>query len=255
MPSDRIELIDHTSLTGNETAADIEKLCREARGSQGEPQAAAVCVHVQWVRLARLHLQRRNIKVATVINFWEGNDDAETVRRETRAAIDAGAQEIDLVHPAFARLAVDFTNGVMMRIIWAVCLRECAGPGVTTKLILETAAWDDMQALEDTAYKALEAGFDFLKTSTGKHSQGGATPAAVAALIPAVNRFEQVTGKKRGIKISGGVRTPEQAEVFLDQLREAGIPITPERVRLGSSGLLQQLRAGAGDATCGAGSY
>lgn len=240
-----IPLIDHTSLTGKETPHDIKKLCDEARGDGIEESAAAICIFPQHLTQARQELFDSAIRLATVVNFPKGGRDARKVRAEINAAIKEGAQEIDLVTPY-----AHYHSKVVVNDIWKACLDVCAkSNGIVTKLILETGAWENAQALQEHAEEALEAGFDFLKTSTGKFmvpdgtgnkKVSGATPEAVNLFIMAranTKRWES------GIKISGGVRDLEGASAYLEQMARANIHLEPRFVRFGSSSLLPHLRA------------
>lgn len=189
------ELVDHTALKAETTAADVEALCRQAI----QHGFAAVCVNPVYVRRAAARLSGSGIAVASVVSFPLGAHTAVQKAREAGEALAMGATEVDMV----AGLAAIRTGQweVLAREVEAVA-RAAAGSGLV-KVILETAALRPEQILR-AGRTAVAAGADFLKTSTGFHPAGGATPAAVALL-------REAAGGKAGVKASGGIRTCEDA--------------------------------------------
>jgi len=229
-----LSLLDLTSLGEHDTPAQIEALCASARAAPGLP--AALCVYPEHITSVRRCLQGTVVKVATVVNFPDGGSDPLRVERETRRALAAGADEIDLVLPwrALLRGEVTIADSVV-RACRAVC-----GDGVVLKLILETGALGTPERIRQACAIGLEAGVDFLKTSTGKVPVN-ATPAAAAVMLDAI----AAAGGRCGFKAAGGIRTLADAMVYLD-LAEARLGagwIDPAHFRIGASALFAELAA------------
>jgi deoxyribose-phosphate aldolase len=184
-------LIDHTLLKPEATADDVRKLCAEAR----RYHFASVCVNPYWVPLVTAELAGSDVKVCTVVGFPLGANMTEIKQAEAVAAIQAGAQEVDMVQNVGALRGGDFD--AVKNDIQAVAGAAHRG-GAILKVILETALLDDNQkAIACTLAKL--AGADFVKTSTG-FSSGGATAHDIALM-------RLVAGPEMGVKASGGVRT------------------------------------------------
>lgn len=213
--------IDHTLLKAEATPDDIRTLCAEAR----EHQFAAVCVNPVYVRLAAEQLAGSGVKVATVCGFPLGAVTPNQKAAEARQSIENGADEIDMVIHIGAARAGDW-NAVQADI---QAVRDATADRVL-KVIIETALLDDEQKRRATE-AAVQAGADFVKTSTG-FSTGGATVADVALM-------NEVIAGRAAIKAAGGVRSPADAQAMID----AGA------TRLGTSGgvgLVTSGEAGAG---------
>lgn len=189
--------IDHTLLKAEATPDDIRRLCAEAK----EHGFAAVCVNPVYVHLAVQELAGSGVKVATVCGFPLGALTPDQKAVEARLSAEAGADEIDMViHIGAARAGDWFT---VQRDIEAV---RKAVPDRVLKVIIETALLNDEQKRQATE-AAVQAGADFVKTSTG-FSTGGATAEDVALMA------EVIAGRAQ-IKAAGGVRTPEDAQAML----------------------------------------
>ena len=184
-------LIDHTLLKPEATAADIRKICAEAR----QYGFASVCVNPYWIRLVAGELAGSTVKVCSVVGFPLGANATEIKVAETIAAIRDGAQEIDMVLN-IGELRGGTSDAVRAD-IKAVVDAAHAG-GAIVKVILETALLNDGQKVA-ASLLAKEAGADFVKTSTG-FGPSGATAADVALM-------RRTVGSTMGVKASGGVRT------------------------------------------------
>jgi len=226
-----LPLVDLTSLGDDDTDEKVERLCDRAL----ETGVAAVCVWPRFVPLARKRLGTAPVRLATVANFPDGSDDVATAVRETRAAIDAGADEVDVVAPIGAILEGDV--GLVSELV-QLC-RE-ATPEQTLKVILETGRLEDPTRITAATRAAIMAGPDFLKTSTGKFPTG-ATLEAAAVLLAVL---EEADGRV-GIKFSGGIRTTAQAAGYLHLVGHfMGSGWTsPSTVRFGATALLDDLLA------------
>ena len=227
--------LDLTSLDEDDTPATAAALARRARTPCGTP--VALCVNPELVIAARMSLMREGIggvRVATVVNFPDGSLDADRAERETRRAIAAGADEIDLVFPWRGFLAGD--RGAARDLVARVKAR-CAERALL-KVILENAAYPSVFELAKAASAAVRGGADFLKTSTGRFSSG-ATPEAVRCLLDTI----AAAGRPVGLKVSGGIRTLAQARIYIDLAAGAfgRERVVPARFRIGASSLLDEL--------------
>ena len=226
--------LDHTRLGTDDTDEDIRNFCADAAAGAAHP--VAVCVHPQFAGVARRALDAGGapeIAVAVVANFPEGGTSAARPLAEIRAAAAAGATEFDLVFPWRAWLAGDRDAG--QRLL-AAC-RE-ASAGQVLKVILETGEQGEPRLIRELASLALDAGADFIKTSTGRMAVG-ATPAAARAILEIVR--DRGHG---GLKASGGIRTVADAASYL-VLADAILGADwarPSTFRVGSSSLLRALR-------------
>lgn len=243
-----VSLLDLTSLDPGDSPGSVRSLCAAASTPLGT--TAAVCILPAFVQVARAALEEdgalwdgeRGVRVATVANFPGGAADVGGAASEVSSAVAAGAHEVDVVFPWRAFLAGDAAVG---RELVAACAGACAGASpesgrgaVTLKVILETGELRDPAGIRAAARIAADAGADFLKTSTGKVPVG-ATPEAVEALLQVARECHGAVG----VKISGGVRTVDQARDYLRRIEAAmgRAWIGPDRVRFGASSLLDQL--------------
>jgi deoxyribose-phosphate aldolase len=191
-------LIDHTLLKPQATAADIRRLCLEAR----KYGFVAVCVNPYWVRLAAEELKGSPVRIATVVGFPLGANTTSIKVAETVEAIVAGAREIDMVLN-IGELCGGNLEAVRTDIAAVVSAVHARASSV--KVIFETALLNDEQkAAACTLSK--QAGADFVKTSTG-FSTHGATVHDVALMRRAV-------GPDIGVKASGGIRTLEDLKTM-----------------------------------------
>lgn len=232
-----IACLDLTSLGDADDDAAVEALCATGRRpTPTDPRlhVAAVCVWPRFVPLARRVLAGSGVRVAAATGgFPDAAGGLSQRLDEIVAAIDAGADEVDVV--VNRRLLPE--PHALAEELAAV---RAATEGITWKAILETGALGSGE-LTTVARLAIEAGADFLKTSTGK-GHPGATPAAVEALAGAI----AASGRAVGLKVSGGVRTAEDAQRYLAIVREQLGDLWPDptRFRIGASGLLEDLLAG-----------
>ena len=190
--------IDHTLLKPEASLKEIEQLCAEAR----EHNFYAVCVNGSWVTQARHFLDGSDVKVATVVGFPLGATDSDTKRFETEAAIDNGAQEIDVVIN-IGRLK-DGDDEYVLRELRDVVEAAAERP---VKVIIETCLLTNAEKIRACRI-VLDAGAQFVKTSTG-FSTGGATIADVKLL-------REIVGEKFGVKAAGGIRDTQTALAMIE---------------------------------------
>lgn len=221
--------LDLTALGDKEDALTTTALCSRAVTAHGP--VAAVCLWPAYVAQAKAELAGSGVKIATVVNFPSGLEPLDAVLAATRAALADGADEIDMVLP-FPRW---LRGEKVMATTMIARVKEVCG-SKTLKVILESGAFPSIDKLAAACVDALEAGADFLKTSTGKIAQG-ATPEAARVLLEASKRG------RVGVKISGGVRTLADAEIYLALADEIRGPdwAGPSTFRFGASGLLDAL--------------
>ncbi len=190
--------VDHTCLRPEATDADIGALCRQAL----DHGFGTVCVNGQWVSTASCRLHGSPVRVAAVVGFPLGASGPAAKVAETRLAVTDGAGEIDVV----AAL------GWIRSRRWDLVRDEIAGvveaaAGRLVKVILETAALSP-EEIQRSCEAVLAGGAGMLKTSTGFHPAGGATPEAVRLLRRSV-------ADRAGVKASGGIRTMAAAVELL----------------------------------------
>jgi len=231
-PRDIILLIDLTSLNESDTNETIKTLCRQALTPLGP--VAAVCIYPKHVAFAKKTLLGASVGIATVANFPHGNGSAKDCITEIKFAMQAGADEIDVVMPYhdYLKGKIEDTSQFLQ-----TCRDACAGH--IYKVILETGALGDVNVIRRAAELAIEAGADFIKTSTGKTTVGATLQAAEVIL----NVIKQFPNKTVGLKISGGVRTCDQAMEYINlAVQNMGRDwITPRTMRFGASQLLQDI--------------
>jgi deoxyribose-phosphate aldolase len=224
--------LDLTNLDEACTPADIEVLCARAQTKHGP--VAAVCVWPRFVAMAESLLAETPVKIATVVNFPGGDQPLDAVLAETDQAMVDGADEIDMVIPY--RLVSDKPGEAEEQVRQ---VRE-AVHGATLKVILETGELKDESLIRAACEIAIRAGADFIKTSTGKVAVN-ATPEAARTMLSVIAE----TGGTCGFKAAGGIRTVDDAAVYLglaDEIVGMGCA-KPDTFRFGASGLLDALLA------------
>jgi deoxyribose-phosphate aldolase len=239
--------LDLTDLTETCTDQAIDTLCKKALDPRGP--VAAVCVWPQFVRRARENLKGSPVRIATVVNFPAGGEDVSRVADDTQEALSDGANEIDLVLPYRAVSRGDLEVAAEM----VEAVRDLVDQGRLLKVILETGELKDAALIETASRIAIEAGTDFIKTSTGK-TPVSATPEAAEIMLDAI----RASGRSVGLKPSGGIRTLADAKIYLDladRIMGQGW-VSPRTVRIGASSVYDALIAAiegrAGAAATGA---
>jgi deoxyribose-phosphate aldolase len=229
-----VGLLDLTSLEAEDDAAKIEALCRRAVTPAGA--VAALCIHAPFLPLAR-RLLAPGLRLATVANFPAGTGAPDAVAAEIRAAIAAGADEIDVVFPYAA-----FAAGADAAAEDLLAAARTASSGRTLKVILETGRLTP-PLIRDAARLAIAAGADFLKSSTGK-LQPAATMESARLLLEAA----AASARPVGVKLAGGIRSTDQAAAYLALADEIMGPrwAAPATFRFGASALLDDLLAALG---------
>lgn len=239
-----VSMVDLTTLEGKDTPGKVAALCAKAERPHDDvaiPAVAAVCVYPAMVRPARRALGTdSNVKIASVATaFPSGQAPLKTRLGEVRAAVEAGADEIDMVINRGAFLAGEFAR-VQDEI--AAVVETCGRAAL--KVIFETSeleTYDNIRAASFLAMEVLREG-DFIKTSTGKTS-ANATLGNNQVMLEAIRDYYLDTGISIGMKPAGGIRTAKQALTFLVAVKETlgDAWLTPGRYRFGASSLLNDL--------------
>jgi deoxyribose-phosphate aldolase len=237
-----VSMLDLTTLEGADTPGKVRQLAAKAvcpSPTHPEiPSCAAVCVYPALVPAAREAVDGTGVRVASVSTGFPAGQTSLAVRlEETREAVAAGADEIDMVISRQAYLAGEDAR-VMEEIVQ---VKEACGEA-HLKVILETAELPSYDHVRHASTLAMESGADFIKTSTGK-AKVGATPGVVLVMLEAIRDYTSRTGRVVGMKPAGGVSTSKQALTMLVIVKETlgDEWLTPERFRIGASSVLNDL--------------
>jgi deoxyribose-phosphate aldolase len=237
-----IRMTDLTTLEGRDTPGKIRALCAKGRHPDPSdptiPSVAAICCYPSLVPEAKDALKGSSVKVASVATgFPSGQTYLDVKLAETREAVAAGADEIDMVMDRSAFLSGEY--GTVFDEI--VRVREACGDA-HLKVILETGELETYDSVRRASLLAMLAGADFVKTSTGKVQPAATLPVTLVMML-AVRDFYQQTGRAVGIKPAGGIRTAKEAIQYLVVLYETLGPawMRPDRFRFGASTLLNDV--------------
>lgn len=226
-----LPLLDLALLDDDVSAADVAHACQRAADPRGAP--AALCVwpqHIVQTRGMLDRLGRTATAVATVVNFPDGSADGGRLEHEILQALGAGVEEIDAVLPW--RLLLDGALPAVADFL-ARCRALC-GDAAKLKIIIESGALARPTHIATASRLAIEAGADFLKTSTGRAAVN-ATPVAADIMLETI----QADGGRCGFVAAGGIRRLGQAATYLS-LAEARLGagwVTPAHFRIGASRL------------------
>lgn len=206
-----LSCLDLTTLEGSDHDEKVLALCNKAKGyeSIGLSNVAAVCVYPAFARLVRKNLAGSGVNTASVAGAFPSGQSSLKIRlEEVKYAVDEGAQEIDMVISRGRFLQGDFDY-----ITEEISRTKDACGEVHLKVILETGELESFSNVRKASDLAIEAGADFIKTSTGK-IQPAATPEAVWIMLEAIREHYKKTGKKTGLKPAGGIAEPDQAFLY-----------------------------------------
>jgi deoxyribose-phosphate aldolase len=237
-----IACMDLTTLEGKDTPGRVDQLCRKAMTPDSRdstlPPVAAVCVYPSLVGEAKRALAGSSVKVASVATgFPAGQTSIEVKIAETRTAVAAGADEVDMVIDRGAFLAGRYAE--VAREISAV--KDACGLA-HLKVILETGELGTYDNVRRASMLAMEAGADFIKTSTGKVVPAATLPVALA-MLQAARDYNERTGRRVGVKVAGGIRTAKQALQYLVLVKETcgDDYLSAQTFRIGASTLLNDV--------------
>lgn len=243
-----LSMLDLTTLEGKDSPEKVRALCRKAvrpdAGDPSLPHVAAVCVYPAMVETAVEELAKtkgHNVKVASVATgFPSGQYPIDVRIEDTRRAVEAGADEIDMVISRGAFLA-----GERERVSDEIrAVKEACGRA-HLKVILETGELETYDLVREASDLAIASGlteYDFIKTSTGK-VQPAATMGVTLVMLEAIRDHYLATGVKIGMKPAGGIRTAKQALHYLVMVKETlgDDWLVPELFRFGASTLTNDI--------------
>jgi deoxyribose-phosphate aldolase len=237
-----IRMMDLTTLEGRDTPGKIRAMCAKAMhpqpGDPTIPSVAAVCLYPALIGEAKDALRGSSVKVASVATAFPSGQTFRDIKvAEVKAAVAAGADEIDMVIDRGAFLSGDYAT-VFDEVVE---IKDASGDA-HLKVILETGELGTFDQVRRASILAMAAGADFIKTSTGK-VQPAATLPVTLVMLEAIRDFEKATGRAVGMKPAGGIRTAKEAVQYLVVLYETLGPrwMTPDRFRFGASTLLNDV--------------
>lgn len=236
-----VRCTDLTTLEGRDSEGRVRALsARAIAPAAGLPSVAAVCVYPSLVPAAKAALAGSGVKVASVATaFPSGLSPLDIRLADAQAALDAGADEIDMVIDRGAFLA---GRDALVAFEIAAVRELCAARGATLKVIVEAGELGSYAAIRRACDLALDAGADFIKTSTGKIGLSSTPPIALL-MCEALRDFERRSGRTAGLKLAGGIRTTKAALGYLAIVAETldARWLQPGRLRFGASSLLDDL--------------
>jgi len=245
-----IALMDLTTLSGDDTAGNVRRLCAKARHPLRDDltralgveslglTVGAVCVYHRWVETAVRALEGSGIPVAAVsTGFPAGLSPFAQRLEEIRASVAAGAREIDIVITRAHVLTGDWT--ALYDEVRA--FREACGDA-HLKAILATGELATLTNVARASWVAMQAGADFIKTSTGKEGVNATLPVSLV-MVRQIRAYHAATGVHVGYKPAGGIRTAKQALEYLLLMKEelGGRWLHPDLFRFGASALLTDI--------------
>jgi deoxyribose-phosphate aldolase len=235
-------MLDLTTLEGRDTPGKVMTLCHKAKHPAperyGVGPVAAVCVYPNLVPAAKAFLRGSTVKVASVATcFPSGQSSLKTKLEDTRGALNAGADEIDMVIDRAA-----FLRGEYSKVHDEVAAVKQLCGDVQLKVILETGELVTYDNVRAASMIAMHAGGDFIKTSTGKVSPAATLPVTLV-MLDAIRDFFFATGIRIGMKPAGGIRTAKQALHYLVMVNETlgDDWLNPDMFRLGASTLANDI--------------
>jgi deoxyribose-phosphate aldolase len=237
-----IRMVDLTTLEGSDTPGKVRALC--AKGMRPDPAdsscppVAAICIYPSMVPVAAEALKGSGVHIASVATaFPSGQAPLEVKLADTKAAVAAGADEVDMVINRGAFLA-----GRYLEVFEEIAAVKQACGAAHLKVILETGELATYDNVRRASWLGMLAGGTFIKTSTGK-TQPAATPPVTLIMLEAVRDFRDITGRQVGVKPAGGIRTAKDALKYLVMVNETVGDdwLDPDWFRFGASTLLNDL--------------
>ena len=237
-----VSMCDLTTLEGEDTEGKIIQMSSKAispdPSDDNVPSAAAVCVYPALVSMAKKIVKHSNVKVASVSSYFpSGQAPIESKISDTQFAIDEGADEIDIVINRKA-----FFEGDYKKVYEEIkALKDVCGE-IHLKTILEIGELKTYENIKKASVIALCAGSDFIKTSTGKISNGSSREACLI-MARTVREFASYGYGMRGIKVAGGIRDAKDAIRYLVIINEelGGSWLSADYFRFGASSLLDDV--------------
>ncbi len=242
-----IKMMDLTTLEGMDTPERVKSLCLKALTPDptdlSTPRPAAICVYGDMVKYAKATLAGSGVYVAAVATaFPSGRASLKVKLEDTKDAVRAGADEIDMVIDRGAFLAGDYLEVYKQIVAVKEACKRSDGSYAHLKVILETGELQTYDNIRRASYLAMLAGGDFIKTSTGKVTVNATIPITML-MLQAVRDWYEETGELIGVKPAGGIRTAKDAIKYLVVVKEtAGETwLNPDLFRFGASSLLNDV--------------
>jgi deoxyribose-phosphate aldolase len=214
-----LNLIDLTSLNTTDNKSHIIHFTGKVNSFSGRfsniPNVAAICVFPNFVAVVKEKLTARNVRIAAVAGAFPTSQTFRSIKvTECKMSVEAGADEIDMVIPVGAFLGNDFA-------MVADEIREIKGAIGTRqlKVIVESGILGDFEHVYRASMIAMDAGADFIKTSTGK-TPVSATPQAAFVMCRAISDFYSETGIRVGFKPAGGITTTADAIIYYQIVKQ-----------------------------------
>ena len=235
--------IDLTSLTSMDTKESLWKLTESVNDIEGMrsdiPNVAAICVYPLFVDTVKQALTAQDVQIVSVAGGFPSSQTFTEVKiAETAMAVMEGADEIDIVINVGSFLEENYEE-------FCEEIDEIKESCRTAKLkvILETGALATAENIHKAAVLAMYSGADFIKTSTGK-GYPGASPEAVFVMCKAILRYNEITNRKVGIKVSGGVKTAADAVKYYTIVKEilGEAWLNKDLFRIGASSLATEIQ-------------
>lgn len=242
-----IKMMDLTTLEGMDTPERVRSLCLKAMTPDPTdlttPSPAAICVYGDMVKHAKAALGNSGIYVAAVATaFPSGRASVKVKLEDTKDAVRAGADEIDMVIDRGAFLSGNYLEVYKQIVAVKEACKRSDGSYAHLKVILETGELQTYDNIRRASYLAMLAGGDFIKTSTGKVTVNATIPITML-MLQAVKDWHDQTGEYIGVKPAGGIRTAKDAIKYLVVVKEtAGEEwLNPDLFRFGASSLLNDV--------------
>lgn len=214
-----LSCIDLTTLNSTDNHVQGEKLALKVSEFPvefpGLPNVAAICIYPTLIETVKKLLKAPGVKLASVCaGFPSSQTFLEVKVMETQMAVEKGAGEIDIVLNLGNFLAKDYPS-----IIQEIALLKKSCGEAHLKVILETGALKSYSSIWKASHLAMQAGADFIKTSTGK-TEPAATPEAAWVMCSAIKNFYEKTDKKVGFKAAGGIVETDEALKYIAIVKE-----------------------------------
>jgi len=236
--------IDLTSLNPTDNKSSILHLTGKVNSFSGRfsniPNVAAICVYPNFVSFVKEKLTAKNVRIASVAGGFPSSQTFRSLKvSECKMAVEAGADEIDIVMPVGAFLGNDFEQ-VAEEISE---IKDAIGEK-HLKVIIESGLLSDYDNIFKASMIAMDAGADFIKTSTGK-TPVSATPEAAYIMCRAIKDFYDETGIKVGFKAAGGISSTSDALTYLNIVRNSlgEVWLSNSLFRIGASRLANNILA------------
>lgn len=239
-----LSFIDLTTLNATDSAQKVENMCHKVNEFENSfenlPNVAAICVYPNFVSTVKNNLKAPGVGIASVAAGFPSSQTFMDIKNlESKMAVEAGATDVDIV----ISLGV-FLSGNYQAVFEEIASIKKTVGNAHLKVILETGALADSFKIWEASLIAMEAGADFIKTSTGK-MQPAATLEAAVVMCEAIKQFHEKTGRKVGFKPAGGISASNTAvEYYTVVEKMLGEEwLNSKLFRIGASSLANKLLA------------